>query len=159
MQPMCLCFFWFRQFEETFENAHWRKVKQMQPMWLCILIRKQFEDTFENTQRWKAKQMQPMWLCLISGKQFEKTFDDTPLKECEESFENAQWRKPNKCNQWCFTSSLAIYDTYINMKTQGYPLWKNLFRIKIHTPEIIGASNLLTPQHLTVTWSCSIHQF
>ena len=24
-------------FEETFVNAHWRKVKQMQSMWLCIL--------------------------------------------------------------------------------------------------------------------------
>ena len=26
-----------RQFEETFENAQWRKVNQMQPMWLCHL--------------------------------------------------------------------------------------------------------------------------
>ena len=25
MQPMRLCFFWGRQFEDTFENAHWRK--------------------------------------------------------------------------------------------------------------------------------------
>ena len=30
-------------YEETFENAHWRKVKQMQPMLLCIILGKQFE--------------------------------------------------------------------------------------------------------------------
>ena len=30
-------------------------------MWLCILPGWQFEDTYENTQWGKVKQMQPMW--------------------------------------------------------------------------------------------------
>ena len=37
-------------FEETFENAQWRKIKQMQPMRLCLFSGRQFEDTFENAQ-------------------------------------------------------------------------------------------------------------
>ena len=28
---------WAASFEDTFENAQWRKVKQMQPMRLCLL--------------------------------------------------------------------------------------------------------------------------
>ena len=32
MQPVWLCIFSGRWFEETFENAHWRKVKQVQSM-------------------------------------------------------------------------------------------------------------------------------
>ena len=47
---MRLCLFSGRPFEETFENAQWRKVKQMQPMWLCLLWPKFFEDTYEETQ-------------------------------------------------------------------------------------------------------------
>ena len=46
--------------EEAFENAQWRKVKQMQPMRLCICSGMQFEDTSENAQWKKIKQMQPM---------------------------------------------------------------------------------------------------
>ena len=43
--------------------------------------------------------------------------------------------KTKKCNQWNFTSSLANnFMIHIYMKTQGFPLWKNLFRIKVHTP-------------------------
>ena len=61
MQPMWLCIFTGRQFEEAFENTQWRKVKQMQPMWICILFCKRFEDTFENAQWRKDKQMQPVW--------------------------------------------------------------------------------------------------
>ena len=38
----------------------WRKVKQMQPMSLCIFSGRQFEDTFDNAQWRKVKQMQPM---------------------------------------------------------------------------------------------------
>ena len=48
------------QIEDTFENAHWRKVEQMQPMWLCIFPCRWFEETFENTKWRKVKQMQPM---------------------------------------------------------------------------------------------------
>ena len=44
------------QFEGTFENAWWRKVKQMPPMQLWLLLGRRFEDTFENAQWRKIKQ-------------------------------------------------------------------------------------------------------
>ena len=50
MQPMWLWLFSCRQFVDTFENAYWRKLKQMQPMQLWLLSGRRFEDTFENTQ-------------------------------------------------------------------------------------------------------------
>ena len=58
MQPMLLCIFSGRPFEDTFKSAQWRKVKQVQPMRLYIFSSTQFEDTLENAQ-W-AKQLQPM---------------------------------------------------------------------------------------------------
>ena len=60
MQPVWLCILSCRQFEDTFENTQWRKVKQMQSVWLCIFSGRQFEDTFENTQRRKVEQMRPI---------------------------------------------------------------------------------------------------
>ena len=48
-------------------------MKQMQPMWLCIIKGRPFEDTHENAQWRKVKQMQPVWLCIFSGRQFEDT--------------------------------------------------------------------------------------
>ena len=84
MQPMWLCLFLGRQFQDSFENTQWGKVKQMQPMWLCILSSKRFEDTFENTQWRKVKHMQPMWLCLFSGKPFEETSENTQWRKVEQ---------------------------------------------------------------------------
>ena len=43
MQPMWQCIFWCKQFEETFKNTQWRKVKQMQPVRLCILTGRQLK--------------------------------------------------------------------------------------------------------------------
>ena len=37
MQMQCDCLFWGRSFEDTYENAQCRKMKQMQPMQLCII--------------------------------------------------------------------------------------------------------------------------
>ena len=107
MQPVWLCNQLCKRFEDTFESAQWRKVKQMQPVWFCILSSGQFEDTFENTQWRKDKQMQPVWFCIVWGRQFEETFENTQWRkdkqmqpvwlcmlwaECiEESFENPQW--------------------------------------------------------------------
>ena len=42
----------------THLKTQWRKVKEMQPVWLCIFLCKCFEDPFENTQWRKVKQMQ-----------------------------------------------------------------------------------------------------
>ena len=60
LQPMQLCIFSGRPFEATFENAQWRKVKQMQPMRLYIIICKFFEDSFKNTQ-WRKNITWPFW--------------------------------------------------------------------------------------------------
>ena len=65
MQPVWICLFSSRQFEETFENTKWGQGKQMQPMWLCVLLCKRFEVTFKNSQRRKVEQMQPVWLCIL----------------------------------------------------------------------------------------------
>ena len=46
---MWLCLFSGRRFEDTCENAQWRKVKQMQPMRLCILKGRQVEETHTKT--------------------------------------------------------------------------------------------------------------
>ena len=106
---MWLCILPDKQFEGTFENAHWRKVKQMQPMWPCILPGKQFEETFDNAHWRKVKQMQPMRLCLFSGKPFEETF------------ENAQWRKVKQMQpMWlCLFSGKQFKDTFENARTQS----------------------------------------
>ena len=105
MQPVWLCIFSRREFEEAFENAQWRKVKQMQPMWIFILLCKRFEDTFEKTQNtevksqtnatnankhalratfeipwWrKNKQMQPMWFCILWRKSLKGTLENTHI--------------------------------------------------------------------------------
>ena len=50
MQPVWLRFQSGKQFEETFENTHWREAKQMQSMWLYMLRSKCIEVTFEDTQ-------------------------------------------------------------------------------------------------------------
>ena len=68
-----------RLHENTFENAQWRKLKQVQPMWLCICSCQLFENTFENAQWRKVKQMQPVWFWVLTGVQFDETF------------KNAQW--------------------------------------------------------------------
>ena len=36
-------------------KQRWRKAKQMQPMWLCIFSGKQFEETFDKAQ-WRKSQ-------------------------------------------------------------------------------------------------------
>ena len=92
-------------------------------MWLCIFSCRQFEDTFENTHRRKVKQMQPMWLFILSGRQFEETFKNAQwrkVKKCSQcdlsSFMAANFRrhlemhsgeKSNRCNRCDFVSSRA----------------------------------------------------
>ena len=71
---MWLCILSGRWFENTHENAHWRKIEQMQPMQLCVFSVRQFENTFENAQWRKAKRMWPMWLFIPLCKRFEDTF-------------------------------------------------------------------------------------
>ena len=56
------------------------KVKKMQPMLLCLFSGRRFEETFENTQWRKVKQMRPMWLCIFSGSQFEGPSKETQLQ-------------------------------------------------------------------------------
>ena len=61
-----------RRFEETFDNAQWKKSKPLQPIWLKIQT---FKDTFENRNRWKAQQMQPMCICILTRRRFKETFE------------------------------------------------------------------------------------
>ena len=67
---MWLCLVSSKQFEDTFKNAQWRKVKQMRPMWLWMLV----EDTFENTQWRKFKQMSGGEMYYNHLRQFMGTF-------------------------------------------------------------------------------------
>ena len=126
MQHVWLYIFSCRRFEDTFENAQWRKVKQMQPMWLCILSSRQFEGTFEDAQWRKVKQMQSVWLCINSGRRFEETFENAQwrkvkqmqpvwlcillCKRFEETYEKTQW---GKIDQACVF--LRIYDIQLSI--------------------------------------------
>ena len=105
-----LCILWGKQFEDTFENAQWRKNKQLQPMWLCILKCRQFEEAFENTQWWKVKQMQPVWFCNLSGKpnqcnQFDFACNQAGNLRAHLKMHSGE--KSNKCNQCDYASSQA----------------------------------------------------
>ena len=121
---MWLCNFRYKQFEETFEKAQWRKAKQMQPVWLCIFSGKGFKETFENAQWRKAKQMQPMWLCLFLCTSFEETF------------ENAQWRKVKQmqpmrlCLLWARQVGGTFEDTQWRKAKQMQPMWLCLLCLK-----------------------------
>ena len=81
MQPMWLYLFSDKQFEDTFENAQWGKVKQMQPMWLCLFSDRPFEETFENAH-WKKLNK-----CILSGRQVYVAFENA----AEESLHD-QWK-------------------------------------------------------------------
>ena len=56
-------------------KSHWLHLFDFSPLWFF------------------KKQIQPIFLCILSGTQFEDTF------------ENAQWGKSNKCNKCDFASS------------------------------------------------------
>ena len=62
-------------FEETFETHS--GIPQMQPVWLCIFWGRQFENAFKKTSRWKVKHMQPVLLCILPSKQFDDTCENT----------------------------------------------------------------------------------
>ena len=89
MQPMQLCLFSGRSFEDTFENAQWRKIKQMQPM----------VETFVHTLE-KVKQMQTMQLCIIS---FKYAFSQAVNLRMNLMMQSVVIL--NKCNQWYIASS------------------------------------------------------
>ena len=89
-----------RLHENTFENAQWRKVKQIQPIFLCILSGTQFEDTFENAQWRKVKQMQQC------------DFASSHASALKTHLKTHSGEKANKCNQCNYASSQAG-----NMKT------------------------------------------
>ena len=64
------------------ENNRWcQYFKKMQPMWICLFCCKQFEETFENAQWRKVQHMQWMWFCILSGRSFEATFEDTQWRK------------------------------------------------------------------------------
>ena len=66
-------------------------------MWLCIFSRKRFEETFENAQRRKVKQVQPMWVCIVSGNPFEDSFENTQRGKVKPT-NWAIWKR-KQCNE------------------------------------------------------------
>ena len=124
MQPMWLCILSGRPFEETFENAQWRKAKQMQPMWLCLFSGMRFDETSENTQWRKAKQMQPMWLCMLRFKCIEVAFKNA------KTFKNKrQWTSAISVNMLSLVrTSLGYILKHINPKgKQMRPMQLHIF--------------------------------
>ena len=115
MQPMWLCFFLGRRFEDTFENPHWRKVIQMQPMWPWFFSCKQFEGTFANPQWRKVKQMQPMWLCFFLGRGFEDTYEIN-THEITQSFHTQLWinLKTHIKTSWPFSWSIICLSVFLD---------------------------------------------
>ena len=88
MQPMWLCFFLDRLFEETFENTQWRKVKQMQPMRLCFF-------KFENAHWYKSYECNQC------------DYASSYAHHLRRHLKTHSGEKSNKCNQCDFASSDA----------------------------------------------------
>ena len=105
MQPVSLCILWCRQFEETFENPQWRKVKQMQPMQLCILWGKRFEETNATMHPLMEAVQGDIWEPTVEKSQTNAT---NATMQFEETFENPVG-KIKKCNQCDYASSEASY--------------------------------------------------
>ena len=153
------CNQWFlpgKRFEETFNDAQWRKVKQMQPMRLCIFSGKLFEETFENAQCRKVKRIQPMWLCICSGRQFNACLDPSSLRKhlitdnkekskqmwlClfrsklfEETFESAQCRKVKQMQPMqlsiCSGRQFEVTSENAQFKNSNKPLKTHCRKIK-----------------------------
>ena len=57
-------------FEDTFENAQWRKVKQMQSLRLRIFLCRCCEQTFKNT-RWKKPKV---YIHLMNATKYEYAY-------------------------------------------------------------------------------------
>ena len=119
---MWLCILLCKRFEDTFENAQWRKAKQVQPMWLCILSCRWSEDTFENAQWRKVEQMQPVWLCIFSGRQFEETF------------ETHSGEKSNKCYQ-CDSAFSRASHLRTHFLTHSGESQINATKVTMHLPK------------------------
>ena len=139
---MWLCILSCRPFEDSFENALWRKIKQMQSMWLCILLCERFEDTSENTQ-WRNKCNQCEFATSYASAL------RTHLKTHREE-------KSNKCNQWI----TQLYRTSVHTDES------NLFRLaktkrpkSDQTSNHAGALRKLCKQIYIQTncWHLSIH--
>ena len=91
----------------------------MYPVWLCILSGRQFEDTYEDSQWRKVKQMQPVRICMLWSKCFEETFEthsgekSHPITSSLDSLRMhfKRQKKSNKCSQCDFISSQEFEDT------------------------------------------------
>ena len=107
MQPVWLCIFSGRWFEETFDNIQWRKVQQMQPMWLCIFSGRQFEDSFENAHLRKAKQMQPIWIWMYQSKCIEVTFKNINTFKTERKWTIVGKKREPRKKLWFWSKQLV----------------------------------------------------
>ena len=74
MQPIRLCLFWCKQFEETFENAQWRKIKQMQRMRLWILNKSKTNATNVTLPLLWHGVWRIIWKCTVEKSQTNATY-------------------------------------------------------------------------------------
>ena len=120
----------------------------MQPMWLYILMGRSFEVTFENAQWRKAKQMQTVWLCFLSGRHFEDAFEDTQwrklnkCKQCNYASSRADTLRThvkkhgaekvkNKCNLWDY-ETFRNGNLRVHLKTHGGERKINAASVTLH---------------------------
>ena len=80
-------------------RMHFKRQKKSNECSQCDFISSQeFEDTFENTQWRKVKQMQHVWLSIYSGRQFENAFESSQCK-CKCKCSRCDFT-PIKANDW-----------------------------------------------------------
>ena len=137
MQPMRLCLFLGREFEGTFENAQWRKVKQMQPMWLYLFSGTEFEGSFENAQWRKIKQMQRMRLWILNKSKTNATNVTLPL------LWHGVWRIIWKCT----VEKSQTNATYATMNPLIKAIWGNIWKRTVEKVKQMQPRRLFWDEH------------
>ena len=92
-----------RQFDKTFENSQWRKVKQMQSMWLNILMGRQFEEIYEKSQWSKVEHLREHLKTHSeekSNKWNQGDYASSQARTLREHLKTHSGEKSNKCNQY-----------------------------------------------------------
>ena len=100
-----LAFHQRKPFEETFETHS--GIPQMQPVWLCIFWGRQFENAFKKTSRWKVKHMQPELLCILPSNHFDDTCENTKGDEFQTIATNVNLRLLRQAIKESFENSTS----------------------------------------------------
>ena len=98
MQPLWLCIISGRSFEDTHENTHWRKVKQMQPVWLCILLCNKCDANayaYANASSYAINVIIHHLWQTVWGDIWRQTVEKSPTNVYEDF-----WTKSHCCDVW-----------------------------------------------------------